>query len=137
MGLRALQHHLLSAAVVAAAAAHNSVLPRAVIEWKETTGIASCGSSDWTAFRSDPFGGGMDGKCALFPTGAAVQHTVDACKSLCAPAAHRVAGKTAAPVLAMRQRGGTEGQNVLRLSSQAAPGLVDQGDDAAAARVRV
>ena len=56
---------------------------------------------------------------------------------LCAPAAHRVAGKTAAPVLAMRQRGGTEGQNVLRLSSQAAPGLVDQGDDAAAARVRV
>ena len=32
----------------------------------------------------------MDGKCAMFPMGTPVDHTVEACKSLCAPAAQCV-----------------------------------------------
>ena len=101
MGVRALQQLLLCATTAAAPTVpvqlpSTAVVPnvqggpaaaKELVQWKETTGIASCGSSYWTAFRSNPFSGGMDGKCALFPTGTAVQHTVDACKSLCAPAA--------------------------------------------------
>eukprot|EP01045_Picozoa_sp_COSAG04_P008945 COSAG04_NODE_507_length_13313_cov_2.729302_5_plen_243_part_00 len=59
-------------------------------EWTETTGIATCGGEYFTGFKADPFGGGMDGKCAMFPMGTPVDHTVEACKSICAPAAQCV-----------------------------------------------
>eukprot|EP01052_Picozoa_sp_SAG31_P012028 SAG31_NODE_694_length_12769_cov_8.102447_3_plen_248_part_00 len=65
-------------------------LPPLAVHWKETTGIAACGAEYWSAFKADPFGGGMDGKCALFPMGAAINNTVDACKALCAPSAQCV-----------------------------------------------